>query len=271
MALIFYASEGGVPDSNVNLFPSWTLEWIYHGAAFGGLAALTYAALRVSLPWNWQTVALLSLAVAVVYGLTDEWHQGYVSNRSSDIRDVGRDAIGAVVVILLAHATFYSIDQLLRKQWGTVWRVVGGTVATLQGLIVMWLVALWMLAGSENSFSLGSLREGEFQAAIVKEPLALAVAMPFLGVALWFSLGLSRTLGSGVAALLATSLSTLVLLSVPFLTYGFNVIPDRAYVWIATWVASAAAWALLGWPLIRKVFLSARIRPLHDSPSLGRT
>lgn len=252
MALIFYASQGGVADSQVSLFPSWTLEWIYHGAAFGGLAALTYAALRVSLPWNWQIVALLSLAIAVIYGLTDEWHQSYVSSRSADIRDVGRDAVGAIFVILLARAASYSTDQILRKQWGTVWRVVGGTVATLQGLIVIWLVALWMVAGSENSFSLGSLREGEFQTAILRQPLALAAALPFLGVASWFGLGLSRTLGSGVAALLATSFSTLVLLSVPFLIYGFNVIPDRAYVWVATWIASSAAWALLGWPLIRK-------------------
>ena len=136
-------------------------------------------------------------------------------------------------------------------------------MATLQGLIGIWLVALWMQAGSENSFSLGSLREGEFQAAIVRQPLALAAALPFLGVASWFGLGLSRTLGSGVAALLATSLSTLVLLSVPFLIYGFNVIPDRAYVWVATWVSSAAAWALLGWPLIRKAWLESCLSKVH--------
>ena len=252
MVLIFYASEREVADFQVRLSPRWTLEWIYHGAAFGGLAALTYAALRVSLPWNWRVVALLSLAIAMVYGLTDEWHQSYVSNRSADIRDVGRDAIGAIVVILLARAASYSTEQLLRKQWGTVWQVVGGTVATFQGLIVMWLVALWMLAGPENSFSLGSLRESEFQAAILRQPLALAAALPFLGVAAWFGLGLSRTLGSALTALSATSLSTLVLLSVPFLTYGFNVIPDRAYVWVATWIASAAAWAMLGLPLIRR-------------------
>lgn len=257
MFLIFLASgqdfllvSGREVDFRFSLFPSWTSEWIYHGAAFGGLAALTYAALRVSLPWNWQVVALLSLTIAVVYGLTDEWHQSYVANRRADIRDVGRDAIGATVVILLASATSYGAEQLLRRQWGTVWRVVGGTVATVEGLIVMWLVALWMLAGSQESFSLGSLRESEFQSAIVKEPLAVAAALPFLGVAAWFGFGQSRTLGSGFSALLATSLSTLVLLIVPFLTYGFNVIPDRASVWVATWIASVAAWTVLGLPLL---------------------
>ena len=74
MFLIFLASgqdfllvSGREVDFRFSLFPSWTSEWIYHGAAFGGLAALTYAALRVSLPWNWQVVALLSLTIAVVY------------------------------------------------------------------------------------------------------------------------------------------------------------------------------------------------------------
>ena len=70
MFLIFLASgqdfllvSGREVDFRFSLFPSWTSEWIYHGAAFGGLAALTYAALRVSLPWNWQVVALLSLTI----------------------------------------------------------------------------------------------------------------------------------------------------------------------------------------------------------------
>ena len=50
MALIFYASGREAADVRVTMFPRWTLEWIYHGAAFGGLAALTYTALRMSLP-----------------------------------------------------------------------------------------------------------------------------------------------------------------------------------------------------------------------------
>ena len=172
MALIFYASGQEAADVRFTMFPRWTLEWIYHGAAFGGLAALTYFALRVSLPWRWEAVALLALGIAIAYGATDEWHQSFSRTRSADIRDVGRDALGAVVVILLARAASYSGEQILRREWRKMLRVVGGTTAALQGLVVVWLAALWIVAGPSNSFSLGSLRESQFQMAVVREPEA---------------------------------------------------------------------------------------------------
>ena len=80
--------------------------------------------------------------------------------------------------------------------------------------------------------------------------MAVLAALPFLTVAVWFAWGPSRRTGSAIVVLLATSLSTLVLLTVPFLAYGFDVIPDRASVWVATWIASALAWAVLGLPLV---------------------
>ena len=110
MGLIYYLSEtprlGEITPSTplVRLFPGWTWEWLYHGAVFGGLTALTYVALRVSLPANWQTAALLALTVALAYGAIDEWHQSFVPGRDADIRDVGRDAVGALSVILVARA-----------------------------------------------------------------------------------------------------------------------------------------------------------------------
>ena len=110
MGLIYYLSEtprlGEITASTplVSLFPGWTWEWLYHGAVFGGLTALTYVAMRVSLPANWQTAALLALTVALAYAAIDEWHQGFVPGRDADIGDVGRDAVGALSVILVARA-----------------------------------------------------------------------------------------------------------------------------------------------------------------------
>jgi VanZ family protein len=37
----------------------------------------------------------VALAVAVLYGLSDEWHQSFIPGRSPDWRDVLTDAIGA--------------------------------------------------------------------------------------------------------------------------------------------------------------------------------
>ena len=269
MAMIFYASAtpdaGDIASSRLGLFPKWTWEWIYHGAAFGGFTVLTYIALRVSLPWGWQTVAVLSLAAALAYGLTDEWHQSYVSGRSADIRDVGRDGIGAILVILLARAASVGADQLLRGRWERFGRVAGGTVSILEGITVVWLVALWMLAGPENSFSLGSLRPSELQGAVIRQPLALGTGLPFLGVAIWVGLGFSRTLGTSAFLLLAPSLSTLLLLGVPFLAYGLDVIPDTSSVWVATWIAAAAVWSLAVWPFAAAVSVRLKWARSYDT------
>jgi len=40
--------------------------------------------------------AVLAVAITVAYGMTDEFHQRFVPGRSSDIRDVYADAIGAI-------------------------------------------------------------------------------------------------------------------------------------------------------------------------------
>ena len=131
-------------------------------------------------------------------------------------------------------------------------------MSILEGITVVWLAALWMLAGPENSFSLDSLRSSQLQSAVIRQPLALSAGLPFLGVAIWIGLGFSRALGTNAVLLLAASLSALLLLSVPFLAYGFDVIPDTSSVWIATWVAAAAMWSLAVWPFAAGV--SARLK-----------
>ncbi len=43
-----------------------------------------------------------SLLVAIGYGLLDEFHQSFVPGRSSTLADVGLDAMGALVGVLVA-------------------------------------------------------------------------------------------------------------------------------------------------------------------------
>ena len=47
------------------------------------------------------TVALLSWGIAVLYAMTDEFHQRFVQGRSGEIRDVMIDACGAAAGILI--------------------------------------------------------------------------------------------------------------------------------------------------------------------------
>lgn len=253
MGLIYYASAtpgiGEIASTTpfLRLFPQWTWEWLYHGVAFGGLTAITYLAIHLSLPCNWPIAALSALMLSVAYGLGDEWHQSLVSGRSADIHDVGRDAVGGLFIILLGRATAVAGAHLMNRRWETFGRVAGGTLATLEGLTVIWLAALWMLSGPENSFSFNSLRPGDFETALVSRPVSMVAGLPFFGIALWVGLGYSRMLLGHVAALIAPTMSVLTLLVVLVASYVLDAIPDLKAVWIGTWAASSAMWAIGGW------------------------
>ena len=49
-------------------------------------------------------VGLTALAIAIIYGGTDELHQAFVPGRSSSAADVGYDALGALAGVLAAWA-----------------------------------------------------------------------------------------------------------------------------------------------------------------------
>jgi VanZ family protein len=66
------------------------------------LALLLWQAAR-STPRLSRHAALLAWALAVLYAISDEWHQFYVPGRYSDVRDVLVDAAGALTALLLAQ------------------------------------------------------------------------------------------------------------------------------------------------------------------------
>lgn len=40
----------------------------------------------------------------VLYGLTDEWHQSFVSQRHPSLADVGFDAVGILTALMIVYA-----------------------------------------------------------------------------------------------------------------------------------------------------------------------
>ncbi len=68
-----------------------------------------YAVLAVCLWWSlgllvrltWWGRLALAFTGAVLYGLTDEWHQSYVSNRQASSFDLQVDAVGALAAVVL--------------------------------------------------------------------------------------------------------------------------------------------------------------------------
>ena len=185
------------------------------------------------------------MVVAIGYGALDEWHQSFVDGRTGDIRDVGRDAIGAVIVVFLSHAAAAAGVRLARGEWVAFGRITFGTLALLDGMAVVWVTSLWLLAGPNHGFSLEALQRADFLTSLLQRPAALTVAIPFLAVAFWIGRGHERSLLRQVALLEAPTVSAALVLGVPFAVYGMNLAPDRTLVWAATWVMVVGVWLLV--------------------------
>ena len=66
-----------------------------HMGIYGILARLLARALIGSTYWPWKKIFAWSLALAILYAGTDEWHQRFVPGRLGQPPDIGFDAIGA--------------------------------------------------------------------------------------------------------------------------------------------------------------------------------
>jgi len=93
LALIFYLSSQSdpLPDLTVRVW-----DKALHATEYGALGVLLSLALLASgvAP---RRALLIAAASASVYGATDEVHQAYVPNRSSDVRDWVADTVGGAL------------------------------------------------------------------------------------------------------------------------------------------------------------------------------
>ncbi len=78
------------------------LDWndkIKHIVGYGVLGVLLWRAIDDRLPF-WRKACIV-VGVSVLYGMTDEFHQRYVPNRTCDFCDIVADAIGAAGAVAL--------------------------------------------------------------------------------------------------------------------------------------------------------------------------
>ena len=96
MAIIFWFSN----QSSLFYLPEDWLDTIFkktsHAAAYGVLWLLWWLATGRR--------AWLALALTVGYAISDEWHQTFVPGRHGQWFDVGVDATGALIAMLLVHS-----------------------------------------------------------------------------------------------------------------------------------------------------------------------
>lgn len=86
-----------------------------HAAVYGGLSFVLWKALRSSLRGaSGRRVALLTLGLTTLYGMSDEFHQSFVPGRSADVFDVAADAVGAGLVQWLLVIRRRDVTAILR-------------------------------------------------------------------------------------------------------------------------------------------------------------
>ena len=72
---------------------------VVHFAIYGFFAVLLTRDLS-AVTGRWRA-ALVAIVIAVAFGAADEWHQGFIPGRATDISDWRADSIGAALGALL--------------------------------------------------------------------------------------------------------------------------------------------------------------------------
>lgn len=100
MVIIFFISS--LPGSCLPYFGAWDLyiKKGGHALGFGLLGLAYYYALpqRLSVGYQW----VLAFLMAILFALSDEFHQSFVEGRTSSLLDVVIDGFGAAVALTLS-------------------------------------------------------------------------------------------------------------------------------------------------------------------------
>lgn len=84
-------------------------EWRYdlaHMVEYTVLGALAFLVVRSFRPaWPAMVVMVAAWTFAVLYGMSDEFHQSFVPNRDASWLDVGFDALGAALGVGLMRVS----------------------------------------------------------------------------------------------------------------------------------------------------------------------
>jgi VanZ family protein len=100
MALIFVLSAQPGLRISSDAGVDGPVRHLVHVAMYAILAILLVHAMDAV---SWPTVAVVAVAIATLYGVTDELHQSLVPERSGNALDVGFDAVGAVLGVAVAR------------------------------------------------------------------------------------------------------------------------------------------------------------------------
>ncbi len=83
-------------------------DWGAHFLEYGFFALTLVLATTRGFEKATRTTARVGAAIAIacLYGITDEWHQSFVVGRQASVRDWTADTVGAVVMAVLVLAAW---------------------------------------------------------------------------------------------------------------------------------------------------------------------
>ena len=105
MGLIVYLSSLSQPPETLMEVIDWgPIDKVFHLVEFTVLGILLARALSYSLRRMLPNAAwIIALAVAVLFGLSDEWHQSFVLGRHSTVSDLIFDIIGSALGVGIVY------------------------------------------------------------------------------------------------------------------------------------------------------------------------
>ena len=106
LVLIFALSS--IPNELAPSSHALPIDKVAHFLEYAALAVLIAGVMRLWAAGRRATpvIAAAAVALAVAYGVTDEWHQAFVPGRDPSITDLAADAIGATAGAVVALIVF---------------------------------------------------------------------------------------------------------------------------------------------------------------------
>lgn len=101
MAIIYFSSS--ISGEDIPQIDIPNIDKLFHFIEYFILGALLVRAFANSSDKvNFKVILFLSLLIALIYGVLDEFHQRFVSGRSPEIFDIFSDIIGSLFGTLLS-------------------------------------------------------------------------------------------------------------------------------------------------------------------------
>ena len=111
LVLIFALSS--IPNELAPSSHTLPIDKVAHFIEYAVLAFLLVGVGRRVAPDRRATPAIVvaAIALSVAYGITDEWHQGFVPGRDPSLTDLAADAVGAIAGALIALVVFHDPER----------------------------------------------------------------------------------------------------------------------------------------------------------------